>query len=385
MSEDDIEMMCVDLCGKNAHAHDANCPVGNAKSAPAAAAAAARCNTPIKTTAQTSTTSLTTHNVPIEIQNLIAGGLAGMFAKSVVAPIDRIKILFQVTSQPFLLRNVPLVAMNIYQLEGIRALWRGNSAMMLRVFPYSGIQFMVFDKCKAYIIRHSEGEHHLSPMESLLAGSLAGVVSVFATYPLDLTRAQLAVSVKKKVEGGHRPTFFSTLASTYTKKGMAGLFQGITPTVLGILPYAGIAFTINEQGKRRIKFIFGRDASTVEKMIVGGAAGLVAQTLTYPLEVTRRRMQTNGLVSGNMTMELLGGKNNSIATSITATTEDAFIRNKGRISMTETIKILYKEQGIHGFFKGVTMNWIKGPVAFSISFTTYDILKGWIQSQVASP
>ena len=36
---------------------------------------------------------------------------------------------------------------------------------------------------------------------------------------------------------------------------MAGLFQGITPTVLGILPYAGIAFTINEQGKRRVSKI----------------------------------------------------------------------------------------------------------------------------------
>ena len=58
--------------------------------------------------------------------------------------------------------------------------------------------------------------------------------------------------------------------------------------------------------------------------------GLVAQTSRYPLKVTRRRMLTNGLVSGNMTIELLGGKNNSITTRATAT-EDAFVRNKGRI------------------------------------------------------
>ena len=46
---------------------------------------------------------------------------------------------------------------------------------------------------------------------------------------------------------------------TYFAQGIAGLYQGITPTVLGILPYAGIAFTINEQGKRRVSQIFKRD------------------------------------------------------------------------------------------------------------------------------
>ena len=144
-----------------------------------------------------------------------------MIAKSVVAPIDRIKILFQVTNQPFHLLSVPVVGLNIIRHEGIDALWRGNSAMMVRVFPYSGIQFMVFDKCKAYIIRSRpvyEPERGIMPLESLFAGSFAGVVSVFATYPLDLTRAQLAVCVKKKAEGGRRPSFFTTLASTYTKK-----------------------------------------------------------------------------------------------------------------------------------------------------------------------
>jgi len=43
-------------------------------------------------------TSLTMHNVPIEIQNLIAGGLAGALAKSAVAPIERVKLLMQLQS-----------------------------------------------------------------------------------------------------------------------------------------------------------------------------------------------------------------------------------------------------------------------------------------------
>lgn len=49
-------------------------------------------------------------------------------------------------------------------------------------------------------------------------------------------------------------------------------------------------------------------------------------------------------------------------------------------SMLKTMRHVMNEQGIGGFFKGVSMNWLKGPVAFSISFTTYDIIQGLFDS-----
>jgi Mitochondrial carrier protein len=42
---------------------------------------------------------------------------------------------------------------------------------------------------------------------------------------------------------------------------------------------------------------------------------------------------------------------------------------------------LYAEQGIRGFFKGVSMNWIKGPLAFSISFTIFDIMQMYLETE----
>ena len=139
----------------------------------------------------------------------MAGGVAGMVAKSIVAPLERIKILYQVSAETFALRDVPKVGWNIIQTEGFAALWRGNTATMLRVFPYSGIQFMVFDRCKTYLLKEHERRDQmlirrrntaenikhfgLSPLESLLSGMIAGAVSVLCTYPLDLTRAQMAL------------------------------------------------------------------------------------------------------------------------------------------------------------------------------------------------
>ena len=84
--------------------------------------------------------------LPKELRNICAGGVAGMVAKSVVAPLERIKILYQVSAETFRLREVPVVAKHIIEREGIKALWKGNTATMLRVFPYSGIQFMVFER-----------------------------------------------------------------------------------------------------------------------------------------------------------------------------------------------------------------------------------------------
>ena len=141
--------------------------------------------------------------LPREMRSLLAGGVAGMAAKSIVAPIDRIKILYQVSSRIFRLQDVPRIATKIIRDEGFTALWKGNTATMIRVFPYSGIQFMVFDRCKTFFLhKHSQSgvdrAWGLSPMESLVSGSVAGICSAACTYPLDMTRAQLAVLKSKK-------------------------------------------------------------------------------------------------------------------------------------------------------------------------------------------
>ena len=188
----------------------------------------------------TTTSLFRLENLPQEARNLVAGGLAGMVAKSFVAPIDRIKIMYQITSAHFRIRDVPDVALKIIKEEGFTALWKGNTATLIRVFPYSGIQFMVFDRVKTHFLTKDEGNEakqhwlladqdtprrsmtkratrsgDLTPFESLISGMTAGAVSVMATYPLDLTRAQLAVLKKKKKDKSG--SFVSVLTRNYTE------------------------------------------------------------------------------------------------------------------------------------------------------------------------
>ena len=121
--------------------------------------------------------------------------------------------------------------------------------------------------------------------------------------------------------------------------------------------------------RRRAK----REPTNIEKLQSGAIAGAVAQSITYPLEVTRRRMQTHGLISESISDNLLkqGNKGKNV---------DEFATKSTNITMMSTMKYLYREQGMAGFFKGLSMNWIKGPIAFSISFTSYDIMKGFFDN-----
>jgi hypothetical protein len=205
--------------------------------------------------------------LPREVRNILAGGVAGMMAKSVVAPVDRIKILYQVTSAKFTWSALPIVVQNIIRNEGVTALWKGNLTTMIRVFPYSGIQFGTFDHCKTFLLRRQVKsptndpyfKPGLTPLESLVAGMVAGAVSVLLTYPLDLTRTQLAVLRRHRHQNNRG--FVDVLVDNYRNRGIAGLFRGVGPTLAGILPYSGIAFALNEQGKREVKlkqkFILG--------------------------------------------------------------------------------------------------------------------------------
>mmetsp|Transcript_26901 Transcript_26901/g.62909 ORF Transcript_26901/g.62909 Transcript_26901/m.62909 type:complete len:140 (-) Transcript_26901:886-1305(-) len=122
----------------------------------------------------------------------------------------------------------------------------------------------------------------------------------------------------------------------------------------------------------------GRDLTTIERMQCGGLSGLVAQTVTYPLEVTRRRMQTIGIVptSGKDAAVDVVGKHSS--RNPAAERAIRLVKPGRPPSMSSIVKELYQEQGVRGFFKGVTLNWFKGPISFSISFTCFDTMQNFM-------
>ncbi|CAJ0937447.1 unnamed protein product [Ranitomeya imitator] len=275
------------------------------------------------------------------LNSLMSGALAGAVAKTAVAPLDRTKIIFQVSSNRFSAKEAYRLIYHTYLNEGFLSLWRGNSATMVRVIPYAAIQFCAHEQYKKLL-----GSYYgfqgaaLTPVPRLLAGSLAGTTAAMLTYPLDLVRARMAVTPKEMYSN-----IFQVFIRMSREEGLKTLYRGFNPTILGVIPYAGISFFTYETLKKIHAEQSGRaQPYPFERLLFGACAGLLGQSASYPLDVVRRRMQTAG-VTGHTYSSILG-----------------------------TMQEVVAEEGlVRGLYKGLSMNWVKGPVAVGISFTTFDL------------
>ncbi|XP_018319400.1 mitochondrial coenzyme A transporter SLC25A42 isoform X1 [Agrilus planipennis] len=284
-------------------------------------------------------------NTEIVLTSLCAGAIAGALAKTTIAPLDRTKINFQIRKQPYSAKKALEFLQHTFHKEGFFGLWRGNSATMARIVPYASIQFTAHEQWKKILKINPEEP---SPGKQFLAGSLAGVTSQSLTYPLDLARARMAVTQKDLYA-----TLREVFKKIYRTEGVTAFYKGYFPTVIGVIPYAGVSFLTYETLKQFYKANVNNDP-TVNPLVTlgfGAVAGMLGQTSSYPLDIVRRRMQTDS--------------------------------NKEYKTILGTLSTIYQREGIiGGFFKGLSMNWIKGPIAVGISFSTYDGIKDLLRKIV---
>uniref|UniRef100_A0A3Q3KN39 Solute carrier family 25 member 42 n=1 Tax=Monopterus albus TaxID=43700 RepID=A0A3Q3KN39_MONAL len=236
------------------------------------------------------------------LQSLVCGAFAGAVAKTVIAPLDRTKIIFQVSSNRFSAKEAFRLIYCTYMKDGLLSLWRGNSATMVRVMPYAAIQFCSHERYKKRLGSYYgyQGKA-LPPFPRFLAGSLAGTTAAMLTYPLDMVRARMAVTARE---------MYSNIVHVFVRisrdEGVKTLYRGFTPTILGVIPYAGITFFTYETLKKLHTEKTKRPQPYPhERLAFGACAGLIGQSASYPLDVVRRRMQTAG-VTGSSYRTILG-------------------------------------------------------------------------------
>ncbi len=270
--------------------------------------------------------------------SLMCGALAGIAAKTVIAPAERIKMSFQVSSERFSMAKAIARGRYMVQGGGVLSLWKGHSTTILRVAPYAGISYMFHDYAEN-LFKVTRQSDKLPALYKFLAGSIGGMGGTLLTYPLDVLRVRLALGT----------TWKASLAQ-------GGLFQGLLPTILGIVPYSGTAWLTKQTLLEAFQSHTHSSPSLSISLLINTAAGIFGQFVTYPLDVVRRRMQVA-------------------------------VRGEGQRahSFRQVVVHLVDSEGMRGLSKGFSMNIIKGPISLSISLTVFDVLKSyepWVKQHI---
>ena len=85
------------------------------------------------------------------LKNMIAGGVAGAVSRTAVSPLERMKILFQVQGTGVAGGNYSGVISTLARMrreEGWRGYFKGNLTNIVRIVPYSAVQFSTYELAK---------------------------------------------------------------------------------------------------------------------------------------------------------------------------------------------------------------------------------------------
>lgn len=283
--------------------------------------------------------------------DLAAGGVSGGISKTVVAPIERVKLILQTQdastqiAQDKRYKGIIDVFRRVPSEQGIASLWRGNMANIIRYFPTQALNFAFKDKYKKIFVRHNPKTDFWKFFAGNLAsGGAAGATSLAFVYPLDFARTRLAADVGNK--NNRQFTGLANCIGTIYKKnyssnpssskitrvfqGVKGLYGGFGVSVGGIIVYRAAFFG----GFDTAKGIFIKDPknppillSWVLAQCVTTAAGVIS----YPFDTVRRRIM------------MQAGRNEILYTS----TFDCW-------------KKIATKEGPKAFFKGALSNAIRG-------------------------
>ncbi|KAI0090904.1 mitochondrial carrier domain-containing protein [Irpex rosettiformis] len=345
------------------------------------------------------------------VRSGLAGGLAGCVAKTVVAPLDRVKILFQASNPDFhkyagTWSGAFFAARQIYRENGILGLFQGHSATLLRIFPYAAIKFMAYDQIEHILMPTHEQETNL---RRFTAGALSGMTSVLFTYPLEIVRVRMAFHTRSMDNGtfAGKPTFLRaaseiyheapkpppqptsssslstlspstlspprtssssplrassavieaiphTLSQTapniFTRFPILKFYRGFTVTLTGMVPYAGTSFLT--WGFLRSRFLpstSDHKSVPIIDLTAGAVSGALSQTVSYPFEVIRRRMQVGGLTHPDRWMH-----------------------------WSETVSTIWRSGGWKGFYVGLSIGYLKIVPMTAVSFTVWQWGKGFL-------
>ena len=262
--------------------------------------------------------------------DFIIGGIGGIVSRSVVAPVE----LMRIQKQNYFIPNSTLT--DVYKKEGFRYFWKGNGTNCMRIFPQLAINYGVFRQSKIFFKDKIENKN----MVNFASGCTAGLISMLITYPLETTRTYLSLQTNKNKYKG----IYDALRNTPLKQ----LYQGSKLSLMGFGGFSGLQYSSYYYINSLIK-----DTYFDSKLVGGAFAGLFAVSITYPTDLVRRRLQLQGF---DTTVPKYNG-------------------------IIDACRKIFQKEGILGFYRGLGITYVKTAPAVAIQFWTIEMLNKYLKNE----
>ena len=268
--------------------------------------------------------------------DFMIGGVSAAVSKTIVAPIERVKLLLQVQDASSTIKaedrynGIGDCFARVYKEQGLASFWRGNLANVIRYFPTQALNFAFKDFYKTIFNPYNPKQEPVKFfVGNCMSGGAAGATSLTVVYPLDFARTRLAADVG---QGGDREFngLVDCLKKILAKDGPQGLYRGFGISVVGIIAYRASYFGMFDTGKA-VLFPDAKKANVFAMWAFAQFVTVSAGVVSYPLDTVRRRL----MMDSGRAEKMYNG------------TMHCFAR-------------ILKDEGAKAFFKGSLSNVIRG-------------------------
>jgi len=226
------------------------------------------------------------------MKDFLAGGIAAGVSKTIVAPIERVKLLLQVQAVSKQLteaqkyKGIVDCFIRIPKEQGFMAFWRGNLANVIRYFPTQALNFAFKDKYKQIFLAGVDKKKDFWKFfaGNLASGGAAGATSLCFVYPLDFARTRLAADVGKG-EAREFTGLGNCLVKIFQADGLKGLYRGFGVSVQGIIIYRAAFFGLYDTAKGVIA-----PSNLLFSWMIAQCVTTVSGIVSYPFDTVRRRL-----------------------------------------------------------------------------------------------
>jgi len=313
---------------------------------------------------------------PPYLHSMIAGGIGGTTGDLLMHSLDTVKTRQQGDPHfPPKYTKLSSSYSTIWRQEGIRrGLYGGWLPAMLGSFPGTIIFFGTYEYSKRHMI-----DYGITPQVAYLSsGFVADFAASFVYVPSEVLKTRL------QLQGRYNNPFFNSgynykgtvhAARTIVKQeGFSALFYGYKATIFRDLPFSALQFAFYEQGQTWARqWKKSRDIGLPLELLTGAAAGGLAGVITCPLDVVKTRIQTqvngpepsakhtptnNPTSHATNTRAVPKGPMKQQSRSISTSSPSTHTPRPGSAildtsSVPTGLKLIYKTEGIAGWFRGV--------------------------------